>query len=410
MGKPSLEFLRDLLFKLIEIPTVNPPGNKYREFAEFSSSLLKSAGLEVEIHEVPEDYVVKHYPWAKGKPRFVVIGRKCWGGGGPTLHLNGHYDVVPPGHGWTVTEPFKPVEIDGKIYGRGAVDMKGGIASIIAAVKDLATIREELNGCVEVSLTPDEEVGGVTGVKWMLDEGLVRPDYAVVTEPSGADTVWIGNKGNVWGYVKVYGKQAHGSTPWLGVNAFECMVFVAQEMLKKLKTLVERRYSNYPFEVPEGRKATITLGGEVKGGAKINVVPGQYSFSFDRRLIPEERVNEVVSEIKGFLDEVSREVERLGCRVELEIVSMSEPAVLSEDSEFLKTVERVIVRHLGKEPCKYVCIGGLDTRYFLERGIQAVTYGPGPGKVAHMADEYVELEQVVKVSEVLKDLALSVLR
>jgi succinyl-diaminopimelate desuccinylase len=125
-----------LLSRLISVPTVNPPGENYGEMAELLRGELEALGLRVEVHRVPDEVVERYYPWARGHPRYIVLARLSGDGEGPVLHFNGHYDVVPPGQGWSM-DPFRPVVRDGRVYGRGASDMKGGIASIVAAVRAL---------------------------------------------------------------------------------------------------------------------------------------------------------------------------------------------------------------------------------------------------------------------------------
>ncbi len=241
------DYLVKLLCGLIEIPTVNPPGENYREITDYLTSVLKEIGLRAEVIRVPRDVVAKYYPEYVDYPRYNVIARFSKGKG-PTIHFNGHYDVVPAGSGWTM-KPFKPVVKEGKIYGRGATDMKGGIATIITTAKALIEADAEFNGTIELSFTPDEETGGQTGVGYIVEEGLVKPDYAIVAEPSGLDLIWIGNKGAVWLLVEVFGRQAHGSTPWKGVNAFEKMVELAYKMIHELKPKIESKKSKYDYGI-----------------------------------------------------------------------------------------------------------------------------------------------------------------
>ncbi len=386
----------EVLSKLISVPTVNPPGRDYDKMASLLEDVLTSFGADVKVHEVPRSIVEKYYPEYADYPRYIVIARLKGGRGGPTLHFNGHYDVVPPGSGWS-SDPFKPLIREGKLYGRGASDMKGGIASIIAALRALAEADTVFNGVVEASFTPDEETGGETGVLYMLEQGLAEPNYAVVAEPSTPTVIWIGNKGAVWALVEVFGKQAHGSTPWLGVNAFEKMVEIAYLMVKELKPRIESRKSSYEYDDPEGAKATINIGGEVRGGAKTNIVPGYYAFSIDRRVIPEENVEEAAREIIEFVEKAA---ERVGAKTRVKIVSKFPATVTDPKSRLVEALAASVEEVVGVKPRRTVCIGGLDTRYFQERGIEAATYGPGEGRVAHMADEYVEIDNVVKVAKV----------
>lgn len=404
MSRPDRDFIIDVLKEMISVPTVNPPGRDYERFVKTSAKWLEAAGMETKIYRVPDEVVMKHYGWAEGWPRYVLIARKC-SGEGPTFHLSGHYDVVPPGEGWSVTDPFTPKVVDGRLYGRGAVDMKGGLAAIVGAVKSLAESGWPIRGCVEVSMVPDEETGGETGTKWMLDEGLVRPDYAVVTEPSGVSNIWHGNKGNLWFRFVVEGKQAHASSPWEGLNAFEGAVLLAKMVMDEYKPLVESKVSRFDYGDPRAARGVATMGGEVRCGDKINILPGKCSFSVDRRLIIEESVEEARKEVEEFLRMAREKLEPLGYRVGVEYVSWSEPAYTDPDSELINALAEAVEEVVGVRPSRTVCAGGLDTRYFMGAGVQAATYGPGPLDLAHQVDEYVRIDDVVKVSEILVRLA-----
>ena len=391
-----------LLQQLIRIPTVNPPGEHYAEMAGVLRDELEAIGLDVQVVRVPDEMVEKIHPWARGYPRYIVLARL--GDGRPVLHFNGHYDVVPPGQGWT-RDPFDPVVEDGRLYGRGASDMKGGIAAIIAAARSL--IEEgwrPRRGSLELSFTPDEETGGETGVGYMLEEGLVLPDYAVVAEPSTTYKIWIGSRGAVWMNVHVYGRQAHGSAPWLGLNAFEAMVEIAHRIIHEYKPRLAERKTDLPMDDPRAASPTITIGGEIEGGAKTNVVPGYYRFSIDRRLIPGEDPDKVEEELRNFIMEAAQGLIEKGYRVEVETTGKAAATSIPPDHPFVDTVAGAVREATGIEPARTICIGGLDTRYFQERGIPAVTYGPGALDAAHMPDEYIpldELERAVKAYRLL---------
>lgn len=408
MTEPDKGFIIEVLKEMISIPTVNPPGRDYGEFVKAAAEWLEAAGMEVRSHRVPDDVVGRYYEWAKGWPRYVLVARRC-SDEGPTLHLSGHYDVVPPGEGWSVTDPFTPKVVGGRLYGRGAVDMKGGLAAIVGAVRALAESDWRIRGCVEVSMVPDEETGGETGTKWMLDEGLVRPDYVVVTEPSGVANIWHGNKGNLWFRFVVEGKQAHASSPWEGLNAFEGAVLLAKMFMDEYKPLIESKVSRFDYGDPRAARGVATMGGEVRCGEKINILPGRCSFSVDRRLIIEESVEEVRKEVEDFLRRAREKLEHLGYRVGVEYVGWSEPAYTDPDSELINSLADAVEEVTGVRPSRTVCAGGLDTRYFMAAGAQAATYGPGPLDLAHQVDEYVNIDDVVNVSRVLVRLAKKLL-
>jgi len=385
----------NVLKDMISIPTVNPPGDKYGDFTSYSKELLSSLGMDVKVYEVPRDYVRRFYPDFIEYPRYVVISRV--GDGEPVVHFNGHYDVVPAGSGWS-KDPFNPVIEGGKVFGRGSVDMKGGIVASVLAIRAFTEAVPKFRGSVEIALVPDEEIGGETGTGYLINEGLSRPNYVLIGEPSSSTNVWIGHKGALWAYVEVYGKQAHGSTPWYGVNAFEYMAKIVNKFMDEYVKSLETRRSSYVYDDPRGAKPTATLGGEVRGGAKVNVVPGYYAFSIDRRIIPEERVEDVEGELIEFVGRVGREFPEV--RVNVKVVSKSPPALTDPNSTLVRLVSEVITKVKGSKPNITVCLGGLDMRYYTVKGVEAVAYGPGPLENAHIADEYVSVDEVINVAKV----------
>jgi len=389
------DWVAEVLMRMIEIPTVNPPGEKYLEFCNYVKDVLEREGISSEIVKVPDDYVRKFIPEYADHPRYILIARI--GKGRPVIHFNGHYDVVPGGTGWNVTEPFRPKLVNGRIYGRGSTDMKGGIASAILALKVLKNFENNLNCTVELALVPDEEIGGETGTGYLVNVMNVRPDYVIVCEPTGLDTILIGNKGVLWLMVDVIGKQAHASTPWLGLNAFEIGVRYVCNILDDLKKMTESKISKYEYDDERSKRATIVLGGDVRTCGKVNMVPGIFSFSIDRRVIPEENIDDVERELYTYLEDKARE---MGITICIRTLQKSPPALTDPNIELVKVLEKNIVEIARTNVRKVVCSGGLDTRYYQAKGIQAVTYGPGEIELAHQADEYVELDEVVEIAKI----------
>ncbi|MEM2025396.1 MAG: M20 family metallopeptidase [Desulfurococcaceae archaeon] len=396
----GLSHLKDM----ISIPTVNPPGENYREFSALASEALKSIGFNVELIEVPREYVAMHRPEYANYPRYIVLGR--YGSGEPVLHFNGHYDVVPPGFGWS-KKPFEPTIEGGKIYGRGTCDMKGGIAAFLAAAKALVESRLPLKGTIEVALVPDEETGGETGTGYLVKQGLTRPNYVIIGEPSGSNVIWIGHRGVLWFLVEVHGRQSHASRPWLGVNAFEYAVEIAYRLLRDYAGLLELKRSIYEYEDPRAAKAGITMGGEVKCGVKINVVPGYCSFTIDRRILVEERLEEVEREVVEFIERIASTLKNVS--VGVKIVGKMPPAITNPESELVNLAAITALQVLGKAPRKIVCAAGLDMHYYTERGIHTITYGPGPPDLAHGTDEFLAVEEFEKMAKIYYVLSKKVL-
>lgn len=369
-------------------------GEQYEEIIDYYRDVLSQYGVHVTIHRVPNEYVEKHLPkeYNPSKPRYILIARV--GYGDKVLQFNGHYDVVPPGSGWS-SDPFTPRIIDNKLYGRGATDMKGGIAAFLAALIYYAEREPDI--IVEGVLVPDEEIGGVTGTGYLVRELGSRPNWVVIAEPSGLGRIYNGHRGNVWFLINVRGRQAHGSAPWLGENAFEKMIVYAKKFIDEYRAILENKKSILKYEDPRASKPTINPGGLLVSPGAVNIVPGFSGFSIDRRLIVEERVEDVIEEIRQLASRITSET---GIQADLEILDSSNPAYTPENSKIISAIRKATGTTIGIEPEAVICTGGLDLKYYSEKGIEAVAYGPGAIGVAHQANEFIELDDLYRAIEV----------
>ncbi len=397
-----LSYALDVLKKLISIPTVNPPGEGYEEAASFLKRVLEDLGASVELIEVPEDYLDKHYPYAPahhGRKRLIVFARfsrSC------VLHVNAHYDVVPPGVGWKY-EPFTPVIEDGKVFGRGASDDKAGIACAIASLKKL--IDEGVEPRVEVAFVPDEESGGI-GTRYLVEEIRIKPSRVLITEPTTSERIAIGHKGVVRGFIRIVGTQGHAAAPWRFINAFEEGCKFATKFLSEVKSVFSRYRSSYPYECDEAKFSTISLGGVAKVSTeKENVIPGEFMFSFDARIVPELDVELAKRKILEVAKECSRESR---ARIEVEITTCIPASVTHPDSDLVKTLVSIAKRVIDVEPRLFVNSGRYDSVYYALRGASCAIYGPGAEGVAHAPNEYVPIEELRRFiaiySELFKEL------
>ncbi len=393
--KEAYEWGIELLLELIRIPSVSPSGEHYEEISHLLAKHSKELGFNVNIIRVDPDYQKSMCKNAGENPRYIVIADN--NRGGPSLHFNGHYDVVPGGSGWKITEPFSPVIKNGKLYGRGAIDMKGGIASVLAGLYLLKQTTGYPNNLrIQLAFVPDEEIGGECGTGYLVDKILEKiPEYVIIPEPSGITTPWHGHKGALWSKITVYGLNAHGSTPWQGKNAFLTASRLALELHSRYTTLLSTRKTKYKITPPEASYPTIMIGGvaRVPGPGKTNQVPGMFEFTIDRRLIPEETVNSVKEELEALLRWIA--VELGGIEYKIEYESEMEPAI--NDPRELYEALRKSADALGiqlNEP--EICPGGLDLRYYTIRGAKALSYGP-TGTTAHAPDEYLELNEFEKL-------------
>jgi succinyl-diaminopimelate desuccinylase len=223
--------LVDFAAELIRIPTVNPPGACYSPCARAIGRRLRAWGMATEYVEATgrPEHTSEH-------PRVNVIGRLTGAAARPCLHLNGHFDVVPAGEGWTV-DPFGGLVRGGRLYGRGASDMKSGLAAAAIAVEAVRRSGIPLRGSVEVSGTVDEESGGLAGVGHLCEVGRIsaaRTDYVIIPEPFGPDRICIGHKGVYWFDVTADGRVAHGSMPHLGQSAIDDMAALIEVVRTRL--------------------------------------------------------------------------------------------------------------------------------------------------------------------------------
>ncbi|MFB6469795.1 MAG: M20 family metallopeptidase [Vulcanisaeta sp. AZ3] len=386
------------LMDLIRIRSVAPPGENYIDIVNYISKWLSEFGLNTRVTEVPKGRVREYYPEWGDYPRYIVFAEFC-NSKSNKLHFNAHYDVVPGGSGWLVTDPFKPVLINGRVYGRGASDDKGGVAALMLLARRLSRL-SEFNGCVEFSFTPDEEIGGLTGVNYLM-EVIPKPNYAVVVEPTGLNNIWIGSMGVLQLDVIVRGVSAHASQSWLGINAFEDGVLLAHVLINGLV----RDVNDKEFM---GERATMVLGGLVSSGVTRNLVPGYFQFSIDRRLLPNEESSFVIREIMNYIDRYKAEL-NIKSSVDINVVNTIESAMNNKDSPLIKTLINTVRKVLYVEPTLSISRSPVDTRYFQRLGVDSVTYGPGDVTSAHGPDEYINVNDILLASEVYLRLAMSIL-
>jgi succinyl-diaminopimelate desuccinylase len=360
------DYALSLLSDLIAIPSVNPPGEKYDEVCSRLRSALEELGFKTRVVEV-----------AKGKPNLIGV----LGEGRPELLFNGHVDVVPPGMGWE-TDPFKAVEREGRIYGRGTADMKGALASMVAAVKKVLDEGVTLKGKLIFTATVDEETGGLDGLGYLVRKEGLRADYCLSGEPTGLNVCRC-EKGVYWAKISVKGKAAHGSTPERGINAIEKMAKIISA-LQSIKFEREHKLLGRP---------TINIG-VISGGTKINVVPDYCEILVDRRMLPAEDPGEVKGEIESAL----RSVKALDPQVEYKVEDLlfADPFELPEDAPLVRMAVEAVQEALGRRPEITGLTGFTDARFTaVDAKIPSVLVGPGNIAQAHTANEFVEKRQIL---------------
>lgn len=401
------EEIVDFTAHMIRIPTVNPPGELYRDCAELIGGRLGEAGLDVRYVEAKglEEHTPEH-------TRVNVIGRGVGGGAGKRIHLNGHFDVVPPGDGWSV-DPFGGVVRDGRIYGRGASDMKSGIAAAVFAVEAIRRTGIDLRGAVDVSGTVDEESGGFAGVAHLCRTGLVtaeNTDYAIIPEPFGPDRVCVGHRGVYWFDVVARGRAAHGSMPHLGRSAIEDMGAVLKTFRTELGPLLAARHTALPVAPEHSRRPSLNVnaieGGQAGEAVQSPCVADRCTATFDRRFIPEESWDEVREEVMDAVAHLAEEdPERRLSVVDRMVVH---PVQAPPGSPVVTALANAIREVRGRDAALVASPGTYDQKHFARIGgiDHCVAYGPGPLAEAHQPDESCAVDDIVACTQVL---ALAVL-
>jgi len=387
------DYVVSLLSDLIAIPTVNPPGENYEDMVSRLEKECKKLNLHIQKHVTPQKLLHKHGITA-GSKRISLVADWLTGAR-ETLHIASHYDVVPGTNKWRY-DPFKAVIRENRIYGRGTEDMKGNIACVLFAVRAIREFGMKPKVNLQLSFAPDEEIGGATGLGYLVGRNLVKADY-VMSEGYSDDYVSIGNKGVLWGEVTVEGKAAHASVPHKGVNAFERMVELANE-LKKLKKKISRRRTRCHMRDACSKSPTFIMGGMMEGGGKVNIVPGAAKFSIDRRLIPEEDALTAKKEILKVIERFNKKWK--DSSVSIKFTGAANPSISKKDRLFFKTVSNSIKMVNGKKAKFCLMPGATDIRYFMWKGIPAVGYSAKGGESWHSDNEFVYIDSLVDTAKV----------
>ena len=373
------EEMAALLSELVAIPTENPPGKNYRACADFIEKTLQRVGLECERLEADQPRE------GSGEKPICLIASH--GRGESVLYFHGHYDVVPA----QSREQFQPSRKDHFLFGRGSCDMKGGIAAMLYAILALKECGAELNGRIALTLVPNEETGGEGGSAWLAAQGrLGRGGIGMLLAEPTSGVVWNANRGAISLHVRVLGKSAHVGLQHQGENSFEKMVHVVQG-LQELKRQVEQKTTGYNIGADQARHSILMLGRQSGGGANFNVVPEECWFTIDRRINPEENMEEEKSKIVAALESCKRE----GIRLEWEVFQEGRSSACSEEEPLGKVLAQSVQAVTGEVPRFELCPGLLETRFYAAEGVAAYAYGPGMLSVAHGPNEYVDLRKIV---------------
>jgi succinyl-diaminopimelate desuccinylase len=380
------------LQELVRVPTDTPPGNN-TPHALRTAELLKAYGFVAEQHTVPATDVQ-----AAGMQSITnLVVRRHYGNGGqgPTIGLNAHGDVVPPGEGWT-HDPYGGEVVQGKLYGRASAVSKCDFSTFAFATRALESLQVPLKGAVEMYFTYDEEFGGELGPGWLLDKGLIKPDLLIAAGFSYQ--VITGHNGCLQMEVTVHGKMGHAAVPDTAVDALQAATKILNALYDQ-NTLYKQVSSSV-----KGITHPYVNVGVIQGGTHTNVVPGKVVLKLDRRMIPEEDPSDVEASIRRVIADAA--ANSAGIHVDIKRILLARALRPLPGNQALVNALCSHASTVFGEPIE---ASGTplytDARLFCERGIPAVLYGCGPRTVleshAKRADEHIELEDLRHATQVV---------
>nr|WP_134726983.1 acetylornithine deacetylase/succinyl-diaminopimelate desuccinylase family protein [Paracoccus luteus] len=392
---------------LIRIPTLNPPGRDYRAICDYLAARMQAQGWQVELiraHGTPGD--------SEAYPRWNIIARHAGGRPGDCVHFNSHHDVVEVGHGWT-RDPFaaEHVAAEDRIYGRGACDMKGGLAASIIAAEAFVALNPDHAGTVEISATADEESGGFGGVAYLAQQGRFdHVQHVIIPEPLHKDRICLGHRGVWWAEVETQGRIAHGSMPFLGDCAVRHMGAVIDEMERTLFPLLAGKRTAMPV-IPDGARSSTLNINSIHGGARepeadytglpAPCVPDRCRIVIDRRFLIEEELAEVKAEVRDLMERVR--ADRPGFSYEIRDLFEVVPSMTDRDAPVVRTTAAAIERVLGREAGYVVSPGTYDQKHIdrIGRLKNCIAYGPGVLDLAHQPDEWIGVGDMIDSAGVM---------
>jgi len=385
------------LAELVRVPTDNPPGD-CAAHALKARELLVALGHDVEMYAVPAETVR-----AAGMISATnLVLRHRFAEDGPCIALNAHGDVVPPGLGWTV-DPYGAVIKDSaehgpEMFGRGVAVSKSDFATYTFALRALQKLVAaqglQLKGSIELHLTYDEEVGGEIGPRWLLDQGISKPDYALSAGFSYAVTT--AHNGCLHLEVTVHGKQGHAAKPESGIDALEAATGILNALYASRAALKEQHSQTIGIDSP-----TLNIG-LISGGINTNVVPDKVTFRIDRRMIPEESVERAEESLRRLIDTTAAQFP--GIRVEIRRIMLALPLVKLPGAEKLtEALQRNGKAFFGVDIAEHGVPLYTDARHYTAARIPTVLYGAGPRTLAeangHGADEKLRLADLRRATK-----------
>lgn len=365
--------MAELLTALVSVNTENPPGRGLAECASVLNEALEHLEMTPETIELTSSGNLE-------EPRIV---RATVGAGAKLLYFHGHFDVVPAQR----REQFDPQRHDGKITGRGTADMKGGLVSMIygaAAAREFDLLDDAR---IVLHFVCDEETGSTVGSGHLRAAELIDPGaVAMLTPEPTSGVVWHASRGAITLRVNVSGREAHVGQAHLGINAFEHLVEIARPLNALAHDLLETR-TEFAMSDDDARGSMLVVGGAAGAGANFNVVPGAAWFSVDRRLNPEEDLDEEMARLTEMIDKAASAT---GAAVSIHVLQRQPSGRTDETGPEAVTLAKCVAAVEGTDARFEVCPGSLDTRWYAQLGIPAFGYGAGRLDVSHGPHEFIE--------------------
>ncbi|CAK9885061.1 MAG: Acetylornithine deacetylase [Candidatus Erwinia impunctatus] len=387
-----------LLKTLVQTPSDNPPGD-CTPHALITAHCLTELGFEVEKHTVPQNIVEQ--AGMQSATNLVVRHRF---GPGPTIALNAHGDVVPPGGGWH-KDPYGAEIENGLLYGRGAAVSKSDITTYAFALLALINSGQPLQGTVELHITYDEETGGATGPEWLLSQGISKPDYVVCAALSYF--VVVAHNGCLHLEVTLQGKSAHAAFQQSVSDAIEAGTRLMTALYDYRDTLSDTHSSVEGIDTP-----TLVIG-LVEGGINTNVVADKMFIRLDRRILPEESPENVEQILTALIEAVTAQSEDV--EVTVRRILLAAPFTPSPESLALADIFSQQAQALLQHPVPHVRLPlYTDARIYSDAGIPTVMYGAGPRSFleahGHRANERVHLDDLKLATHVVANSLLQLLQ
>nr|WP_263323311.1 ArgE/DapE family deacylase [Neobacillus sp. Marseille-Q6967] len=386
----------DFLKRLVQIPSDNPAGDCYPIAAFLHKQLGEYGWEDVSLLQVDEAEVKESGMISLAN----VVAKTVFGeGNGASITLNAHGDVVPPGLGWSV-DPYRGEIIDGKMYGRGVAVSKSDIAAYTYALLALKNVKLEsvLHGNVDLAFTFDEETGGELGPKWLLDNGYVKPDQAIVA--GFTYSAVNAHNGCLHFEITVTGKSAHAALPHTGIDAIEAVSQILNALYAYRETLTSKKSSIPGIDFP-----TLNVG-LISGGINTNVVPDECKLRVDRRVIPEENAAQAEEEFSRIVSNAVAHIDgiKVGIRKILHAKSFGP---VPEDSPLITALAanwKSLMKDKGRLPVNGVPLY-TDARHFYAAGIPTVMFGVGPKVLeeanGHRADENIRIADLLDATKIV---------